>query len=190
MTPTVSRPEGAEGGAIRADTFETDDGSAGWASDPLPHKQAHAGYFEWRDEWSLEVGFMDEDHRALAAMMSRIARDYGPPAAASAHLIRQSDAPPLTDALAELAAHVRAHFDREEEVMRVDNFPGLWDHQNEHNLLLAELSVTTRELRDSRAQWLSLELLDGLKDWFLGHVLDMDRELAEFLKNPRSASLA
>ena len=189
MTPTAYLPGGTKGGVIREDTFETDE-SAGWKSDPIPHKQAHAGYFEWRDEWSLEVGFMDEDHRALAAMMSRIARDYGPPAAASAHLIRQSDAPPLTDALAELAAHVRAHFDREEEVMRVDNFPGLWDHQNEHNLLLAELSVTTRELRDSRAQWLSLELLDGLKDWFLGHVLDMDRELAEFLKNPRSASLA
>ena len=189
MTPTAYLPGGTKGGVIREDTFETDE-SAGWKSDPIPHKQAHAGYFEWRDEWSLEVGFMDEDHRALAAMMSRIARDYGPPAAASAHLIRQSDAPPLTDALAELAAHVRAHFDREEEVMRVDNFPGLWDHQNEHNLLLAELSVTTRELRDSRAQWLSLELLDGLKDWFLGHVLDMDRELAEFLKNPRSPSLA
>lgn len=188
MTPTASLPGGTEAGAIREDTIETD-GSAGWTSDPIPHKQAHAGYFEWRDEWSLEVGFMDEDHRALAAMLSRIARDYGPPAAASAHLIRQSDAPPLTDALAELAAHARAHFDREEEVMRVDNFPGLWDHQNEHNLLLAELSVTTRELRDSQAQWLSLEMLDSLKDWLLGHVLDMDRELAEFLKTPRPPGL-
>jgi hemerythrin len=183
MSPAASLPDGPAGD-LRERAFEADD-QVRRRIEPVLHKQARTGYLEWRDEWTLEVGFMDEDHRELAAMLSRIARDYGPPAAGSAHPIRQSDAPPLADALAELAAHTRAHFEREEEVMRVDDFPDLPRHKNEHDLLLAELSVTARELREFEAQWLGLDLLDSLKDWLLGHVLEMDRELAEFLKTPR-----
>ena len=141
-----------------------------------------APYLEWRDTWTLEVGFMDEDHRTLAAMLNRLARDYGSRTGLPPYPVRRPDAPPLLDALAELARHTRDHFEREEEVMRTDGYPGLPDHKSEHDQLLAELSVLTRALRDSGSQWLDVNLLDSLKDWFLGHVLELDRELADFLK--------
>jgi hemerythrin len=148
-----------------------------------PFNQARrTPYLEWRDNWTLEVGFMDEDHRALAAMLNRLARDYGSRAGLPPYPIRRPDAPPLLAALAELAQHTREHFQREEEVMRIDGYPDLADHKSEHDQLLAELSMLTRALRDSGRQWLDVDLLDSLKDWFLGHVLELDRELAEFLK--------
>ena len=34
-------------------------------------------FLVWRDEWTLDVGFMDDDHRALAGMLNRIAGEYG-----------------------------------------------------------------------------------------------------------------
>lgn len=141
-------------------------------------------YLEWREAWSLEVGFMDEDHRTLAAMLNRLARDYGTRAGLPPYPVRRPNAPPLTEALAELAQHTRAHFQREEEVMRTDGYPALPDHKSEHDQLLAELSVLARELRQSGRQWLDVQLLDSLKDWFLGHVLELDRQLADFLKRP------
>mgnify|MGYP003574381952 CR=1 FL=1 len=141
-------------------------------------------YLEWRETWTLEVGFMDEDHRALAVMLNCLARDYGVDPPVLGNPIRRPDAPSLQEALEELVGHTRAHFQREEEVMRIDGYPGLADHKSEHDLLLAELSMLARGLRQSGRQWLDRDLLDSLKDWFLGHLLEQDRELADFLKRP------
>lgn len=141
-------------------------------------------YLEWRDTWTLDVGFMDEDHRALSSMLNRLARDYGSGRGLPPYPMRRPDAPPLLEALAELDQCTRGHFQREEEVMRTDAYPGLADHKSEHDQLLAELSMLIRTLRGSGRQWLDVDLLDSLKDWFLGHVLEMDRELADFLKRP------
>jgi len=140
---------------------------------------ALAPYLEWRETWTLEVGFMDEDHRALAVMLNCLARDYG---FGPGCPIRRPDAPSLDEALEKLLRHTRAHFQREEEVMRIDGYPSLADHKSEHDLLLAELSMLARGLRASGRQWLDRDLLDSLKDWFLGHLLEQDRELADFLK--------
>lgn len=154
--------------------------------DPVLSRPYSTPYLEWRDAWTLEVGFMDDDHRALAARLNRLARDYGAGASLPPYPIRQPQAPPLQAALAELARHAREHFQREEDLMRTDGYPGLSDHKSEHDQLLAELSIVARGLRDSGRQWLDAELLDSLKDWLLGHVLEQDRALAEFLKHPRA----
>jgi methyl-accepting chemotaxis protein len=146
-------------------------------------------FLEWRDEWTLEVGFMDEDHRHLDALVNRLARDFGvrpspgqPPP--------QLHGPPLSKALEELAQEARLHFQREEEVMRTDGYPNYADHKADHDLLLAELSVLIRELQDARARHLDEAVLGQLKDWLLGHVLDFDRRLADFLKNPEQVEPA
>jgi hemerythrin len=44
--------------------------------------------------------------------------------------------------------------------------------------------MLARGIRQSGRQRLDAELLDSLKDWFLGHLLEQDRELADFLKRP------
>lgn len=129
---------------------------------------------------------MDDDHRALAATLNRLARDYGPRADVAPYSPPHPDLTPLQEALAGLMRQARDHFRREEEVMRVDGYPGLLDHKSEHDLLLAELSMLCRGLEGSGRQWLDADLLASLKDWLLGHVLELDRDLAEFLKRPGS----
>lgn len=159
--------------------------AGGQTSPGLPPSYARrTPYLEWRSTWTLEVGFMDEDHRTLAAMLNRLARDYGISSGLPGDPIPYAGAPPLQDALEELARHTREHFQREEEVMRNDGFPELADHKSEHDQLLAELSMLARGIRQSGRQRLDAELLDSLKDWFLGHLLEQDRELADFLKRP------
>lgn len=135
-------------------------------------------FLEWRDEWTVEVGFMDEDHRRLVALVNRLARDFGP------HPAPSWEGPSLAQALDELVQAARAHFHREEEVMRTDGYPDFDDHKADHDLLIAELSVLARELLESRTYRLDAAALDALKDWLLGHVLDVDRRLADFLKHP------
>ena len=132
---------------------------------------------------------MDEDHRHLLALFNRLTRDFG-----SAPVPGQPPprlrAPRLSEALDELAHEARLHFQREEEVMRVDGYPDFDDHKADHDLLLAELSVLVRELNDAGVEHLDETVLETLKDWLLGHVLDFDRRLADFLKNPSQTELA
>lgn len=153
---------------------------------PEPHLGVPTGtpFLEWRPTWTLDVGFMDEDHRGLVVLLNRLARDYGPRVGPDLFPVRCPEAPPLAEALAELDRRARAHFHREEEVMRVDGYPGLPEHKSEHDQLLAELSILGRGVRESGRQSLDAELLESLKDWLLGHMLEQDRELAEFLKRP------
>jgi hemerythrin len=139
-------------------------------------------FLDWLDQWTLEVGFMDEDHRQLAALLNRLARDYGPVEGRGDCPPRRPAAPPLAEALEDLSRHARAHFLREEAVMRTDGYPWLDRHKGEHDLLLAELSFLVRELHASGVERVAGGVLETLKDWLLGHILEQDRDLAEFLK--------
>lgn len=159
-------------------------------SQPMPPRAAprfgaplRPPLIEWREEWTLEVGFMDEDHRNLAIFLNELAREWGPAGDA------EGGSEVLLASLEELGHHTREHFRREEEVMRTLRYPDLPAHKSEHDLLLADLVGTVRGLRRGGAASLDTGTLHALKDWLIGHVLEMDRPLAEFLKHPRDDGL-
>jgi len=135
-------------------------------------------FLVWRNEWTLGVDFMDQDHRLLAASLNQIAP----------HLLPSSDrrwpwsgAEQLLAGLDALAARTREHFRREEIVMRLSGYPGLAEHQAEHALLMAELTVMLRDVRNAGPAGMELGLFTALKQCLLGHMLDDDRALARYL---------
>jgi len=77
----------------------------------------------------LPLGFMNDDHREELALME----------AAAAALVA-GDREALVAGLEALAEHTRAHFEREEEVMRTVRFPAYPAHKAEHDRVLAELA--------------------------------------------------
>jgi hemerythrin len=135
-------------------------------------------FFPWRDEWTLNVDFMDRDHRALAAQLSRLAEDLE---------IRSDtdggapNAVRLIVGLEEFGVLIRRSFRREEDVMFEADYPRLAEHKVEHDLLLAEYAAMMRELRSVGSTRLDLGALAALKQWLIGHALDADKSLAEFL---------
>jgi hemerythrin-like metal-binding protein len=139
-------------------------------------------FFEWREQWMLDVGFMDEDHRNLADLLNTLARRYG----RSDRPARRgtSERTELLEALEELGRQTRDHFRREEEVMRTLAYPGLATHKAEHDLLIAEYRAMVREISRSGSDRLEIETLEALKQWLMGHALDDDKELAVFLQHP------
>jgi methyl-accepting chemotaxis protein len=151
----------------------------------MPNSLA-TSYLAWRDEWTLEVGFMDEDHRQLAELLNRLARDCGtgPVPGLRPPGLQARSAPETLGALDTLAGEARLHFHREEALMRMHGYPDFDDHKADHDLLLAELSVLSRELADTRAGYLDAEVLETMKDWLLGHALGFDRRLADYLNFP------
>jgi hemerythrin len=151
---------------------------------PAPHA---ASFLAWRNEWTLHVDFMDEDHRCLAAILNHIAPDICRcaegrwNAAIGARLLSR---------LESLGAHTREHFRREEQAMRASDYPDFAQHKAEHDLLLAEYTVMLRDIRSTGPQSVELGILDALKQWLIGHVLHDDKAFADYLLNQPAAAAA
>jgi hemerythrin len=157
-------------------------------------------FMRWREQWALGIEPIDTDNRMLCALIERIARDFcgnhfG--AGAFAATPDGTDRPCLPEIglaadresvrgslmlrLHVLGEHVRAHFAREEALMRANDYPDIAAHQREHRLMLAEYVDLLRDVDHNVGDGLDLETLRSLKRWLLGHLLDTDRRLAEYL---------
>jgi hemerythrin len=126
----------------------------------------------------LGVDFMDWDHRCLVALFNRCVRDL------EAWRSRGAPTPGFSRPLATLdalGALTRAHFRREEAVMREAGYPSLVPHKSEHDMLLAEYTVMLREIRAAGPDGLDFAAFAALKQWLIGHLLGDDRTLAKYL---------
>jgi hemerythrin-like metal-binding protein len=145
-------------------------------------------FIRWRDEWTLRIEILDEDHRALAEMLNRIAASFEPRQRQTTSESRASPLiqlqPTVFALLGEFGRRAREHFRREEAFMREIDYPGLAYHKAEHGLLTAEYAQLMRKLHERRTPQLERAAFQGLqrwlKDWLIGHVLDSDRRLAVF----------
>jgi hemerythrin-like metal-binding protein len=144
-------------------------------------------FLVWRDEWTLDVAFMDDDHRFLASRLNRIAPDLRRCASGSASEIVANR---LNRKLHVLGEHTREHFRREEYAMRETDYPGLVEHKSEHDLLLAEYTILMRDIQDAGLSGgMNMGVLDALKEWLIAHVLDDDRSLADYLHGQGRADI-
>lgn len=144
---------------------------------PVPTMPGAGHFLHWREHWSLGISAMDADHRAMVTLLDHLGTEFALDSQAvlpARHLQRR---------MTQLGEFTRVHFAREELMMRDSDYPELSAHRSEHAMLLAEFTVLTREVTASGASRLDPALLDGLKAWFLGHLLDDDRRLAEYLRS-------
>ncbi len=157
-------------------------------------------FMRWRDQWAFGIEPLDTDNRMLCALIERIAREFCAnhfPAAAFVEATVGEDRSCLPEMgvsadqagataslmlhLHVLGEHVRAHFAREEDLMRANDYPDIAAHQREHRLMLAEYVDLLRGVGTDVGGALDLETLRSLKRWLLGHLLDTDRKLAAYL---------
>lgn len=128
----------------------------------------------WRDEWSLNIPVLDEDHRALIEQLAELCRRFCPEASGG----RSGDANALLNALEALGEQMRAHFHREEALMQTIDYAGMVDHCGEHALLMAEYTALLREWRAAGLTVFRAEIQETLRHWMLAHILGADREFA------------
>ena len=119
---------------------------------------------------NLSLGFMNDDHKEELALIE-----------AAAAALAAGDAEALRAGLAALAVHTRAHFQREEEVMRAVRFPAYPVHKAEHDRVLAELAAEATAYADTRDAARLLGYLDAVvASWFPTHMATMDTITARF----------
>jgi hemerythrin len=138
----------------------------------------------WRDEWTLGIDTLDEDHREIVDLLLEMAQCYAkatepPEISAESGGAASDNTEDLYAALERFGTVARRHFQREEEFIRTIDYPGLPDHQSEHALLMAEFTDMVRDLRERGVTKLSSQDLDALKQWVIAHILGADRKFAD-----------
>ena len=126
-------------------------------------------FFEWRDEYSVEIGVFDEHHRHIFQLLNRLHE--------AIHLEQGHAA--LGSLLDELIAHVRWHFAAEELLMQAFAFPEALTHELEHERQLRVLLEFREQFADGREQLVPM-LLEYMGSWLIRHILTTDRHYAAF----------
>ena len=88
-----------------------------------------------------------------------------------------------------LVAATHEHFDDEEKHMQTIGYPGLERHHQIHQQLFEALDKYRREFTASVYGRFPSSVFDFFKTWLITHIMIVDRQYADFLKNqPKSAS--
>lgn len=132
---------------------------------------------QWTEDMSVGVPMIDKRHREL------INKVNGLRAAIEKQVCRYT----IADMLAFLEEYAEVHFCEEEQCMKYFGYSAYALHKEEHDNFIMELDFLNEELRNIRALGLkgayelSVETLQVVTDWLLGHVMKYDKELGEFL---------
>ncbi len=130
----------------------------------------------WSDDLSTGIERLDNEHKELFQHISALR------AATRAGNAREA----LHNTLRFLEGYVKEHFDAEVEYMRRFEYPGILQHEAEHDQFIASLAEFKKELAelDSRGEitsFLGIEIERKLTAWLADHVGSTDRKMADFL---------
>jgi hemerythrin len=146
-----------------------------------------APFFRWREQWCVGIEILDRDHRALTKLIDYMAQRFGAWHAPRAEQAISRDGGPgsacaLRFWLSALHERARVAFAREDALMRAAHYPDTAEHTREHALLLAEYTAMSRDIAGREQDRLEHADLEAMKQWFMGHMLDMDRRLGGYLR--------
>jgi hemerythrin len=123
----------------------------------------------WEECFETGHARIDAQHRVFMDLVHQIADGQ-----------RRGDPPErLRRLLDELRLYAEFHFVSEENLMADAGYPGITEHQEEHQRLMNRLRTRINEYL---FEVIDLGvLLDFLDHWFRQHTVDTDRALARFL---------
>ena len=129
-------------------------------------------FLEWSDEYKVNIRVIDNEHRALFAMVNAL-HEAVQKGTAEAAIAATLDA---------LLRYTREHFPGEERYIAQSGYPGLARHQAEHEKFKRTIDRYKTQHDDNPERFDADTLLNYLKGWITGHVLRSDKEIAPYLR--------
>ena len=129
-------------------------------------------FIEWKDELSVGVAEIDDDHKKLISIVNKFHDAYVSGTARST----------IIETLSEIAEYTTWHFDHEENIMRRLDFPELKTHAAQHTELLNQMGQILADYEVGKTE-LSDDILNFLRDWIVIHLQTQDRELGLWIQS-------
>jgi len=136
---------------------------------------------EWRDEMSVGIAQLDDDHKGLIAIINRLGE---------ANSGDERDKSALSPAFRALRQYMKVHFAREEEAMRAAHYPGLESHRPQHADFIEEINDMASRFEAGNETELLDDLTVYLRDWLINHIMLEDMEYKPYLSGSDDARRA
>ncbi|MBF0620867.1 MAG: bacteriohemerythrin [Magnetococcales bacterium] len=126
-------------------------------------------FFPWDDSMSVGVKQFDDDHKQLVAYVNELHQ-----------ALKTGEGNEVLGAiLTKLASYTETHFDREEQLMRKHNYPGLDNQEGEHTRMIAQVQELAQEFNNGRFS-VAMDVMGFAKFWLTEHILGTDMSYKDF----------
>jgi hemerythrin len=122
--------------------------------------------FVWQDSYNVDDPAIDGQHRRLFDLANG--------------LLYAGNAADLTDAMSQLHDYVRVHFGAEEHLMRRVGYPAFQAHSRMHRALTRRLGDLAALVAGGGSPHDDLQAF--MHQWLVGHIVEQDKRLADFLR--------
>ena len=128
--------------------------------------------FPWKETYKVNVKELDGHHQELVRQVNIL----------HTAMVTGKGKETLGQILSKLLGYTSYHFAKEEELMTTTGYPDLAAHKLQHQELTGGVSEFQQEFMAGRAA-LSIEVMDFLKAWLVGHILGADKKYGPFLNS-------
>ncbi|OUS11299.1 hypothetical protein A9Q97_07360, partial [Rhodospirillales bacterium 47_12_T64] len=121
----------------------------------------------WNDEMRVGVDSLDRDHQYLLSLLNRITHE-------------DLDPFKIDKFFEELNSYTQHHFIQEEAVMEACHYPGLKNHRDHHQNIIAELKKLEESWHKNKSVTLIAGFQEDIRSWLFNHIKDKDTGLAKY----------
>ena len=126
---------------------------------------------EWGDALLMHVGDMDDEHKKLIEIMNKLHEAFHSKAYADVE----------KESLVALIEYTDYHFSNEVNLMKKYDYPEMAHHIGLHKEFTAKLKELCNKHLVEKAEVVQ-ELILFLTSWFVNHIMEVDKKLANFLR--------
>lgn len=126
----------------------------------------------WRNEFSVGVTEMDEQHKKLIGMINRLIQEQ--------KVLTEPET--IADLLTEMTDYAQVHFRAEEYLMAEYGYEHKSEQEKKHQEFI-DKTIAFYSASDLGPNLLSTALFDYLRTWLIGHILKEDMKYKEFFKS-------
>jgi hemerythrin len=127
-------------------------------------------FYEWNDKLLLNQSSIDNQHKKLVNLINELYDAMGTGSAKDK----------MGKILNELISYTKTHFGDEEKTMELNNYPGIGVQKAQHQAFVEKIESTYAEFQKGN-NYLSVAVMNFLKDWLNKHIMDLDQQLGAFL---------
>lgn len=128
--------------------------------------------FEWKDEYSVNIKEIDDQHKQLVAMVNELHEA----------MMQQRAKDALGGLLNKLVSYCANHFAVEERLMETHGYPDFASHKAKHEKMTAKVAALQSDFKSGKVN-LTIEVSQFLKDWLDKHILGTDKKYAAHLNS-------
>ncbi|CCO22947.1 bacteriohemerythrin [Maridesulfovibrio hydrothermalis] len=125
----------------------------------------------WKDEYSVGVRIIDNEHKQLIAMINK----------AYDSVEKMEEEKVLLELVDEMRKYAMTHFATEEKLMEIHNYPETAEQKKQHNDFMIKAASSDNMLSSDNGAVDPIKVFKYLADWLRGHIMGTDKKLGIFL---------